>query len=197
MTKNLHVIYIPGLGDHKLDSQVRVVRFWRHYGVEPEIFRMNWGDKEPWQPKFERLLARIDELRSQNKGVALVGISAGASAAINAFAARKDVIKGVVLIAGKVNHPETIHPGHNDNNPAFVTSAQDCQQALKNLDGSERKRIMSRFGIYDEIVKSADSRIPAARNRYVPAAFHVVIITTQITLGAPSLLRFLKRLPRR
>jgi len=157
---------------------------------------MNWGDKEPWQPKFKRLLERIDELHAEGHAVALVGISAGASAAINAFAARKNLIVGVVCIAGKINRPETIHPIHNRKNPAFVTSVHDCQQALKNLGPTDRKRILSRFGIYDELVKPADSRIPGAGNHYAPAAFHAVTIAMQITLGAPSLLRFLKRLSR-
>ena len=60
------------------------MRRWPKYGVEAELFQMNWGDKEPWAPKFERLLLRIDELLSAGKDVALVGASAGASAAINA-----------------------------------------------------------------------------------------------------------------
>lgn len=193
MKKPLHLIYITGLGDARVSGQRLAVSTWRWWGVKAELFQMNWADKEPWPPKFERLLARIDELVSADKTVALVGVSAGASAVINAFAARKDVLVGAVIIAGKVNRPEAINPGHNTKNPAFVTSAQDCQPALASLDASDRQRILSRFALLDELVTKSDSRIPGVHNRLVPSLGHFITIATQITLGAPSFIRFLKK----
>src|SRR4051794_28655235 len=100
---SLHLIFIPGLGDDNVRWQQKAVNTWRLWGVDAEIFQMHWADKVPWESKFERLLKRIDGLAAQNKRVALVGASAGASAVINAFAARKDRLAGCVLIAGKVN----------------------------------------------------------------------------------------------
>ena len=101
----LQLIYVPGLGDMKVTAQRRTVRTWQWWGVGSEVFLVNWTDDEPWAGKLQRLLDRIDELHAQGRAVALVGASAGAAAAINAFTARKAVITGVVCIAGKVNHP--------------------------------------------------------------------------------------------
>jgi dienelactone hydrolase len=190
--QKLHVIYVPGLGDKKVSGQQKAVRTWRWWGVEPELFQMNWGDKEPWQPKFQRLLARIDELDTQGKSVALVGVSAGASAVINAYAARTQLV-GVVCIAGKINRPEAIDKRYSLNHIAFVTSANDCEQALKTLQTADRRHILSRFALADERVTKADSRVPGARNRLSPTIGHVPTIAIQITLGAPSFLRVLKR----
>jgi dienelactone hydrolase len=189
----LHVIYIPGLGDKKVTGQQRAVRLWRLWGVEPELFQVNWGDKKPWQPKFERLLARIDELSKQGKPVGLVGVSAGASAVINAYAARKSQLLGVVCIAGKINRPEAIDGRYALNNISFVTSAHECEQALKTLKAADRRHILSRFAPFDERVTRADSRVPGARNRLSPTVGHVPTIAAQIILGAPSFLHFLKR----
>jgi len=193
MTKHMNVIYIPGLGDRKVDGQRRAVSSWRLWGVEPELFQMNWGDKKPWLPKFQRLLARIDELSAKGKPVALVGVSAGASAVINAYAARKDKLAGVVCIAGKINRPDTIDQRYYINNISFVTSAYDCEQALKTLSSSDRARILSRFAIYDERLTRQDSLVPGAHNRLSLSIGHLPTIAFQLTLGAPSFLRFLKR----
>ncbi|HVW23418.1 MAG TPA: hypothetical protein VHB51_02980 [Candidatus Saccharimonadales bacterium] len=195
MPKVLHIIYIPGLGDQGENKGQRwAVAHWLRHGVEAEVFQMHWADSEPWTAKFKRLLDRIDELTEQGKKIALVGASAGAGAVINAYAARQNKIVGCVLIAGKVNRPETIGPNYRKENPAFITSAYDCEKALSTLDAAARQRILSRFALIDETVYKPDSRIPGARNRLSPTISHVGTIAFQLTLGAPSFIRWLKRL---
>lgn len=192
-TRKLHLIYITGLGDDRASGQRMAVGLWNIWGVDAEVFQPHWAVKEPWETKFERLLNRIDALRAEGKNVGLVGISAGASAAINAFAARQAEVVGVVLIAGKVNRPEAIDTYHNEANPAFVESANACQGALAKLDANARRRILSRYGLYDGRVAVADSVIPGAHNRRVLASAHAFIIASQTIFGAPSFIRFLKR----
>ena len=192
MAKKLHVIYIPGLGDENPGRQRMAVRTWRWWGVEAELIQMIWSDATPWEDKFERLLARIDALHAEGKSVGIVAASAGASAAINAYAVRKDAIVGVVLLAGKVNRPEAVGANYRQKFPSFIESLDACQPALASLSASERGNILSRYAVYDEIVDEADSIIPDAVNqkRYIPG--HVPLIATQIIFGAPSFLRFLK-----
>lgn len=190
----LHIIYIPGLGDEvEPRGQLWAVARWHRYSVEAELFRMRWGDREAWQPKFDRLLARIDDVIAEGKDVGLVAASAGASAAINAFAARKNKIVGVVLIAAKVNRPEAIHQLHYTKNPAMPESVKQCVESLKTLGPDDRHRILSRYGLFDEVVKKADSYIPGAHNRTEPSIGHFFNIATQLTFGAHSFIRFLKR----
>jgi dienelactone hydrolase len=191
--QKLHVIYITGLGDHKVDGQQKAISKWRWWGVEPELFQVGWADKEPWESKLKRLLTRIDDLRAQGKQVGLVGASAGASALINAYAARKDQLVGAVCIAGKINRPERIGKRYRAQNPAFITSAYDCEKALQTIEPAHRKRILSRYAVYDGVVFMKDSHVPGVHNRLSPTIGHVPTIAIQITLGAPSLLHFLKR----
>lgn len=194
MEGQLHIIYIPGLGDEREPKgQLWAVNRWRRYGVEAELFRMYWGDKNPWAPKFKRLLTRIDELTSEGKFVGVVAASAGASAAINVFAARPNKVVGLVLIAGKVNRPDAIHPIHLTKNPAMPESVKQAVQSLRQLDSAKRRRILSRYGIFDEYVKKADSYIPGAHNKRVLTAGHFLNIAFQLVFGAPSFINFLKR----
>ena len=195
MAQPLHLIYITGLGDTKAPrGQLWAVARWAKYGVEAELFQMRWGDKEDWQPKYARLLARIDELLKQGKAIGLVGASAGASAAINVFAARQDKLVGVVLIAGKVNRPKAIGKVHYTENPALPQSVKQCVRSLEGLGPEARRRILSRYGLFDETVKRSDSFIPGARNQAAPTMSHFFNIAFQLTLGARSFINFLKRL---
>ncbi|PIZ62904.1 hypothetical protein COY17_01630 [Candidatus Saccharibacteria bacterium CG_4_10_14_0_2_um_filter_52_9] len=191
--KKLHLIYIPGLGDDDPGGQHWAVNTWHWWGVESELFQMKWADDVKWEVKFGRLLARIDELIKDDRTVGLVGASAGGSAVINAFAARKDRVVGVVLIAGKVNRPEAIGARYRQNNPSFIESAYAAPLALKTLNAKDRRRILSRYALADETVYKPDSRIPGARNRLSPTIGHAPTIGLQLIIGAPSFIRWLKR----
>jgi pimeloyl-ACP methyl ester carboxylesterase len=193
MNKQLHIIYIPGLGRGDYRGQRQAISLWRFWGVEAELFPSNWGDKQPWQPKLDRLLARVDELVAEGKRVGLVGVSAGGSAAINVYAARQDAIVGVVGICGWINYPQDINPIHFKINPAFVASARQCQESLNSLDGQARRRIQSRYAVIDKVVSRPHSRIDGANNRLLPSIGHGFTIVTQILFGAPGFIRFLKR----
>jgi hypothetical protein len=188
----LHVFYIPGLGNPAATGQRLAIGLWSVWGVHAELVQLNWNDNENWETKFQRLNSRIEALTARGVPIALVGASAGASAVINAFARQKSHVVGCVLIAGKVNQPGTIGAVYRQQNPAFVESAVACQKSLGSLTGEDRKRILSRYGAYDEIVSKTDSHIPGARNQIVPGIRHALIIANQLIFGAPSFLRFLK-----
>jgi hypothetical protein len=189
----MHLIYITGLGDSNPSGQRLAVKSWSLWGVKSELFQMNWANDETWQTKYDRLLKRIDYLTDKGKSVSLVGASAGAGATINAYAARKDRLVGCVLIAGKVNNPQSIGSGYRRKNPAFVDSAYAAPHALKTLNSKERKRILSRYSPVDEMVRRSDSVIDGAVNQLVPSFGHYLTIALQITVGAPGFIRFLKK----
>lgn len=188
----LQVIYIPGLGDSRVRGQSLAVGWWRIWGVEPQLFQMNWADGEAFEPKFNRLLTAIDT--AARKGpVALVAASAGATAAMNAFAARPAVITGVVCIAGKINNPQAIGGNYARRNPAFLESAHQGTSALEKLSEVERKRILSIRAMLDPIVPARDSILPGARNKVTWTSGHAATIAAQLVWGAPLLLHFLKQ----
>lgn len=191
------VIYIPGLGDARVGGQLLAVKTWNWYGVQAELFQKNWIDGERFEPKFIRLLNRIDELVEQGYTVSIVAASAGASAAINAYAARPDTIHAVVCIAGEINGRDRMHPSVYQKNPAFRDSMHMIEASLPRITPAMRKRILSRRGAIDVTVTAHDSIVPGAVNQVVPTMSHFLTIATQIAFGAPSFIRFIKKVPAR
>jgi pimeloyl-ACP methyl ester carboxylesterase len=186
-------IYVPGLGDRMPTGQRRVVSLWRFLGVEPHFIHMNWADGKPFDTKLDKIIAKIDEQHAKGRTVFLVGASAGGGAVINAFAARKDKVGGVVAISGKINNPEGIGPKYSGPNPAFVESAYMVQPSLDKLDFEhDRPRIQSRYAFFDPIVPMSDSKVIGAINKTVPSVGHATTIATQLLFGAPFFLRWLK-----
>jgi predicted alpha/beta hydrolase family esterase len=193
MNTPLHLIYVPGLGDHKVAGQQKLVDTWKWWGVSAELFQTGWADGEEWDPKFDRLLGRIDSATSAGKAVGLVGASAGATAVINAFHARQNSVVGVVLISGKINRPHAISPSLTRKNAAFGPAAHRAFIALSELSKVERSRIMSRYAMIDPIVPVVDSHVPGAHNRVQLSLGHAFTIATQMFFGAPLFIRFLRK----
>src|SRR3546814_24372 len=152
----MHVIYITGLGDKKVAGQKKAVSTWKIYGVTPHFFQMNWADKEPFEAKFNRLKNLVDELNEDGKQVGVVAVSAGATAALNLYDARKDKISGIVTICGKIKRLETIDQAYKNENPAFAESANLSKTALANLTIADKKKIMCIRPIFDEVVAVRD-----------------------------------------
>lgn len=194
---NPYVLYIPGLGDDKINGQRIAIYLWRLWGIKGEIFHSHWSSNETWEMKLERLLNKVDSLIAKHDTLTIIGVSAGASAAITIYSLRKSQIIGCVLIAGKINHSDTIGKDYRQNNPAFVQSVQACEKALLSLNSSDRKRIMSRYALFDNLIPREDSYIAGAHNQTVHSVGHLVTIATQITIGAPIFLRFLKTLTKK
>lgn len=187
-----HVLYVPGLGDHKSQGQQTVVRWWRVFGVQGHLVPMHWLGQERFVPKLRRLLAEIDRLAVDGNEVSLVGTSAGASAVLVAFAQRQEKIAGVVCICGKINHPETIHPERFAQNPGFRDSLAELQTMLPKLGPEARRRIMSVHPLVDGSVPPADTIIPGAREKLIPTFGHAFSIAMTLVFGAYGLIRFLK-----
>lgn len=192
------VIYVPGIGDHRYIGQRLLIQTWRLWGVKPVMVRMVWHEGKSFAPKLRRLLHAIDALNTAGYTVSLVGASAGAGAVINAFAERIMVVNGVVCLAGKIHRPEAIGASYQQHSPAFVESAYRVQASLDRLDfDTERPRIQSRYATVDLVVPKEDSEISGARNTPVITMGHALTIGTQLLFGAPSFLRWLRKLPSR
>jgi hypothetical protein len=101
---------------------------------------------------------------------------------------------GVVTICGKINNPDSIGTRYRSRNPSFVEAAYRTADSLKKVDDEHRQHILCRYALFDQVIYTkSDSKIPGAHNRLVPTLLHAPSIAIQITLGAPSFIRFLKR----
>lgn len=187
------VIYIFGLSDHRARGQTLAVSTWQLYGFAPEVFHMYWHSPGRFADKLSKLISRIETLTKQGHDVSLVGVSAGASTAIAAYAARPESIRTVICICGKLRNPETIHPRTYRNNPAFRESMDQLKSNLAKLDMPHRSRVLSIRPLADRLVPPDDTLIPGAHNKRIYTLGHAFTIGFCVFLYAPFLLRFARR----
>ena len=187
-----HIIYVPGLGDPRYGLQGWALNLWRVVGVRPHYFPMHWRSQEPFEPKFERLLTLTDSLLSQGHFVSFVGTSAGASAVINAYAARPEVA-GVVCICGKLRNPQTISERTYQKNSAFRGSMNMLPASLDRLSAFRRRKILSIHPYKDNVVPPADTIISGANEKSIPSSGHAFSIAFCLLFVWPVFVSFLKR----
>jgi pimeloyl-ACP methyl ester carboxylesterase len=190
--KEHHVIYVPGLGDKYSYGQDKALKLWKWFGIVSHYHAVGWDDGESFVPKLARLLDMIDDLSNKHT-VSLAGASAGASAVLNAYAAKNDRIAGLVSISGKINHPETVGEDLYNENPAFRQSMELLPQNLKQLNQQMRQRIMSIHPLYDTQVPPPDTLIDGAHEKLIWSVGHSFSIGIAITLGAYGICNFLKQ----
>lgn len=190
----MHVIYVTGLGDtRKYGQRLAVLLLWRLYGFAPHFFESGWGNKaESFEDKLSRLLTLIDELTRKHQTVSIVGVSAGASLALHAYAVRTDKVHKVVCISGKIHHPEKMHSRIMEHNPAFKDSMYALPRSLSELSLADRRRIRSVYSDGDRTVPMEDSMIKDAEMELVGHKSHAPTIAYEISLGAWRNLRFLR-----
>lgn len=191
------IIYVPGIMDDIYHAQGLAVAAWRIYGVRGHIHPMPWAGSEDYDPKFERLLSKIDKYLSSGHKVSLVGASAGASAVLNAYLERSEQISSLVYIAAKINAPETVGKTTYRENPAFKTSMELLQSNLSRLTAEDKEKMLSLYSPGDKYVPHAATIIPGVREQLLPKLKHGYAIFYSLTLGAPLIMAHAKRLARR
>lgn len=188
-----YVIYVPGLGDHKTYGQHKAIKLWELANLETKYFPLGWRKKQGFNNKLELLNKEIETRHKKGDIVSLVGVSAGASAVIAAYAANPKIINAVVLICGKVHKPETIWKIRYQQNPDFKESMRAVAGNLKKLDSSHRQRILSIHSWYDSVVPPKDTKIDGAVNKTLPGWGHFNGIASSLTLGSPLIINFIRK----
>lgn len=186
------IIYITGLNDQHPRFQQFAINTWRIYGVNPIFFKTSWAEASSFSEKLNRLINIIDTQHKAEKSVSLVGVSAGASLAVAAYAKRKTTIHKVVFICGKLSRPEAVGEAYYSNNPAFRDAMKYLTPNLAKLGKQQRKRIVSLSPLFDEIVAKKDTFVKDAKNITLPTLFHAFTIAIAITFLSPITVLFIK-----
>ncbi|MCW1908766.1 MAG: hypothetical protein KIH63_005500 [Candidatus Saccharibacteria bacterium] len=188
-----HVIYVPGLGDHRSYGQHIVIQLWRVFGLRPHYFPLLWRSDEAFEDKLQRLVAHIDTVAANGNKVSLVGASAGASAVINAYSARSKVIASVVCICGKIQNPDKVDESYFIANPPFRKSIYMVKDSLDSLSKDQIARIMSIHPIYDPVVPVSETLIPGAVEKEIKTRGHAFSIFYTLIFGSRVIADFVKR----
>lgn len=169
------VIFLWGLGDKNLKPWIQQIlkHLWKIFGLDISFVRIGWADSEPFDKKLSRITNLIDSLHKQHQNVSLVGISAGASAALNAYEQRKNKVNKVVYICGKFNNPQAVNPRFYIENPAFRESLAAAQGNLKKLTHIDKAKMLSVRPLYDGLVPVGDTKIPGVEEKIILTAGHI------------------------
>ncbi len=188
----IKVIYLPGLGDHRRWFQDKLIKLWRLFGLNAEYQSVGWADDEPFEDKLKRIVDKIDELASDGHKVALVGVSAGASAAHNAYSLRRDKISAVVFICGKVKGTDNINPNYFKQNPAFRDSIFASDRALQTATEADKSKMLYLYCVRDKTVGPQYNRIKGIGDRKIFGLGHISGIFITLILHGRMIAKFIK-----
>lgn len=181
MSKEHHIVMIPGLNDQNFlqkKAMELVAQHWKRYGVVGHVVSPNWEDGESFKIKLRKILKVIDELVDKAYAVSVLGLSAGGSAALNAFALRKKVLKAAVNGTGRLKAGENVRPSLRwaaRNSPAFAQSVLLFENKNEpTLSKSDRRKILTLRPQLDEIVPSPTVAVAGADNRIMPVVGHLL-----------------------
>lgn len=186
------VIYLPGLGDRRSHGQRAILKLWKIYGLNVHYHKIGWADKEPYEPKKQRTLDLIDSLTRSGNKVALIGTSAGASAALNAYSERIDKVSSVVCICGKIQNPQTVGEPYFKENPAFRDSLFSLSKSLSILTTKDRAKVLSIHPLRDETVPVLDTIVEGAKEGRIPTVGHIFSIFYALTFGSRHIAKFIR-----
>lgn len=191
-----HVVIVPGLSDNPI-GVAWLTRDWRaHYGLTPHVVRFGWrGQPDDFAPRLVRLGRYIDGLVATGAQVSLLGTSAGASAVLNAFFARRDDIRSVVSVCGRLRAGDGVYPSldQSRNRLLFKPSVLRCDEGISRLTPADKAKILTIRPLFDELVPVTTMTIAGATNRRILAVEHMVGIYLALSVYARLIVDFLAR----
>lgn len=190
------IIYVPGLNDNNFINR-NIVKllpyFWK--GYEVHIISPIWSEGKEFEQKLKFIINKIDELSKKGHAIYLFGQSAGGSAVLNAFVARKTKVKKVVNICGRLRKAQGVFPSLDfaaRGNPAFKESVLIFENSNeKKLTMKDRKKILTIKPFLDEIVPSSTASLKGATNITIPVMEHSLGGVLALTLFSSKIKDFL------
>jgi pimeloyl-ACP methyl ester carboxylesterase len=190
MTKQIHILYIPGFGGSYDGFRRWVLRRWRFADVSVEMVAMKWNEGT-FTEKIDAIDDAID--RARGKRIVLIGESAGGSMAMHMYARRPNDLHKVMTICGKNSHPETVGSGYLRKNPAFRESMDNLNESLSKLTDEQREKFVSIHPYYDPVVPVRDTLLPGCQQVKLWAVGHLTVIALALTVLSPIVVRAAKQ----
>ena len=192
------IIYVPGLNDDKFLNNKLInllPLLWNRHGYEVFIIKPAWRQGKSFYPKLTLILNKIDELYAKGYAIYLFGQSAGGAAVLNAFAERKNKIKKIVNICGKLKKGTNVSPSlktASAENPVFKESVllfEDLNESR--LTMNDRNKVLTIKPIWDGVVPSSTVALQGATNITIPMVQHSIAGISALTIFSGEILNFL------
>jgi len=197
-TQKFVAIIITGLGNQREQKKLITwaVKDWeKKYDIKPVVYEFGWYDKDTLENKLAELLRFIKDINFKGNNVALIGCSAGASAALNVFHSCKEQVHSLINICGRVRTSTNVLPTLNfasRNSPLFKHSVIKCEENLKTLTKQDLNKITCYRAIFDEVVPAGTTYINGATNKVLPIIEHVLSIGFCLTIYSRNIASVIK-----
>jgi hypothetical protein len=182
------VAYFNGLGDGRPQRRDDII-LWplRRRGYEIVHREVDWYSTRPYEEDLQIEIANtVDILGVKNRGLVMVGSSAGWSRALNIFAdlAEDHSSLWTVNLCGRCSEgslrsydPRTLerkaHLGTPSASQQFVESVRRAQRvAIPKLTAEDKLRMFVLYQAFDEVVPRATQLIEGVPDRRLPMVGH-------------------------
>lgn len=192
--RKLRIVLVFGLDDGKYNFPALLKPIWNRQQVRMYPIRVGWRDGKAYPQKQQMVLDAVDELLATGDPVAIIGISAGASLAINVYAQRPQVV-GMVNVCGALRLSKVLPKRFARSvasSLAFRQSVARCEVAQEQLTPVQLGRILVMEPWYD-FVPTATMRLRGAKIQRLAGLNHTVSIVTAMLLYRRTMLRFLRQ----
>ena len=186
------IFYIPGLGEKYDSYRQQALKRWSIFGVKTVLLPMNWYQGGTYDERFMQASDMIADALSNKRRVTLIGESAGASMAINLFAAHPEVAN-VITIAGVNTSSAPVAQRTLRRGPAFAESKQYIDQSLDDISNQHKKHIHTVSAWSDNVVRPERSHIDGAHNHRIPSIGHLFTIFLCLTILSWYIVSLAKR----
>ena len=133
-----NLIIIPGLGDDARWTKFLTRKWEKQYDIKPQIITFGWkGERKDFSTRFENMNSKVDDFIQTENNVSILGISAGASAALNIIYPRRDKIKHMVSVCGRLRDSNIGKMWNHRANDlgVFKESIELCEETIKKSRG--------------------------------------------------------------
>jgi hypothetical protein len=178
------IIFISGVGDRKRWFYDLVAWRWKLFGFRTNAFIFGWDNRHSdFETQFAKLLDFIDTFPDDK--VCLVGVSAGGTAAFNAFVARPNIAKIAMISSPFQKHTYT--------HRMLLESINRASEPFEKLDFVCKPQLLTITGHRDQTVPPHLSLLREVERKFVLGFNHSMNIVMATLIQTGSLRRFLTR----
>jgi len=173
MESHKGLLIIPGLGDRE-HLYATVLPLWRHYGYDAHIYNFGWGTPDN---EFKDALNKLEERIETYPGkLAIIGASAGGTAALHAGLRHPDKVENIAIISTPL-----VGSGRAKNH-LLRQSIDELGTLLKECDPKVlTDKTLSVYGLYDHRVDIPRSQYDGMPQHQIPVIGHGLIIASALT----------------
>lgn len=183
LVKKHYVVIVLGLGEVAPIYKFLTRNWVKRYSLIPVVYVVGWRDKhEQFEKKLARLVDEIKAIGRRGDMVSLIGVSAGASATLNAYIILKKegytFIRTYVSVCGRFNldahwwYPLSYGV---KSVPLFEKSVFMVMNNMRILRDEDYYKMTAFYSLFDEVVPNSASTLKYVSHRMIPFPFHLAI----------------------